>query len=90
MRGQVPCHPKTAIPHLQAAKECHYDPAFRGTERPRNDKATHRVIPLQDQRSDMHLVGAHLRVGPGNGQTHRSAPTVAATLPLEVEFVSFL
>ncbi len=48
------------------------------------------VIPLRGQRSDMPLVGARPRVRPGNGQTHRSAPTVAATLPFEVEFVSSL
>ena len=36
----------------------------------------------------MPLVGAHLRVRPGNGQTHGSAPTDAGILQLEIEFVS--
>jgi hypothetical protein len=38
----------------------------------------------------MPLVWAHLRVRPRNGQTHRSAPTGAAILPLEIEFLSNL
>jgi hypothetical protein len=36
----------------------------------------------------MRLVGAHLRVRPGNGQTRGSAPTDAGILQLEIEFVS--
>ena len=36
----------------------------------------------------MPLVGAHLRVRPGNGQTRGSAPTDAGILQLEIEFVS--
>jgi hypothetical protein len=36
----------------------------------------------------MPLVGAHLRVRPGSGQTRGSAPTDAGILQLEIEFVS--
>ena len=36
----------------------------------------------------MPLVGAHLRVRPGNGQTRGSTPTDAGILQLEIEFVS--
>ena len=45
-------------------------------------------IPIRVQRSNMPFVGAHLRVRPGNGQTHGSAPTDAGILKLEIEFVS--
>ena len=46
------------------------------------------IIPIRAQRSNMALVGAHLRVRPGNGQTRRSAPTDAGILQLKIEFVS--
>jgi hypothetical protein len=46
------------------------------------------LIPIRAQRSNMPLVGAHLRVRPGNGQTRGSAPTDAGILQLEIEFVS--
>ncbi len=46
------------------------------------------MIPIRAQRSNMPLVGAHLRVHPGNGQTRGSAPTDAGILQLEIEFVS--
>jgi hypothetical protein len=46
------------------------------------------LTPLRVQRSNVLLVGAHLRVPPGNGQTRRSAPTDVAILPSEIEFVS--
>jgi hypothetical protein len=47
------------------------------------------LVQFRVQRSDIALVGAHLRVRPENGQTHRSAPTEVSILcRLESKFVS--
>ena len=47
------------------------------------------LIPIRVPKSNMPLVQArHLRVRPGNGQTHGSAPTDAGILQLAIELVS--